>query len=443
MPTAPSASRSPSPQSSAQPQSFTASPSALRGHGGLAAVSAGTLYLIGGAVSGVRPVTIQGQVSEPAWSHDGRWLAVAAQPAPPRSAPYTDEPMVVWLVSRDGAVVRRITPSPNRIRDAGLAWSPTADRLAISYVRDRDGHVDVVDTEGSRTSLLTAPEVTGVAWSPDGERIAVGRNRFVKPATRSSWRSEIDVVSPSGGRPVVIAHDRGGVYDVATWWPDGSGVLAWIDPMGSGSIAADGLPLYDVGLDGRRRYLTGMLRYRPWIATSKKRDEVALIAGGDRELTNDHKHLAVCTTSRCRSVSQPKRAVSFDPAFAPDGRLAFVRDRAVAATAANGAFGASFTAKVDASGGIEVLHGEPGKPVPGGDGASAPVWGRDGTMLEEKGGSLWLLADGSSDPRRIAGPLGLANGASYFPDDPWGYYGFVGWWDSFAWSGAAAGMTPG
>ncbi|MGN6475046.1 MAG: hypothetical protein ACTHK4_15545 [Mycobacteriales bacterium] len=400
-------------------------------------MSTGRLYLVGGQVSGgTREVAIQGQASEPVWSHDGHWLAVIVQPPPPKPDPYADEPATVWLVSRSGEVVRRLTSPTGRIRDVGLAWSPTADRLAMTYTLRNQGHVDLVGADGARSSLVTAPTVSLVAWSPDGRHLAVGRNRFHKPITATSWRSEIDVFAARGGIPRVIATHRGGILDVAGWWPDGSGVLAWIDPMGSGSIAADGLRLYDFDVHGGRRFLGGTLEYRPWIAASQVRNEVALIVGGDRELTNQHKHLVVCSLSTCRSVPQRKDEVSFDPAFASDGRLAVVRDRAVSPTAHNGAFGPSFTAKVDASGVVELVSGSANRAEAGGDGATAPVWGRDGSMLMVREGALWLKPQGSSRSQRVAGPLSLANDSDYFAGDPWDYYGFVGWWNAFAWSDA-------
>jgi hypothetical protein len=43
---------------------------------------------------------------------------------------------------------------------------------------------------------------------------------------------------------------------------------------------------------------------------------------------------------------------------------------------------------------------------------------------------------------RIAGPIGLADPFdAYYPGDPGSYYGFVGWWDSFAWTEAMTGIA--
>jgi TolB protein len=428
---APSASTAPStsPSSSPAASGFTADPSALDGHGELAVVSGHELYLLGGPVSGVHHVGFGNQASQPQWSHDGRWLAVLVTPRPPRSNPYADEPSAVWLVSSDGTTVRRLPPYTTKMHDVRIAWSPVADRLAIEYSeiykstsKDRD-YVEVVDTARNVTAIAHAYLVSGIAWSPDGRRLAVARNRFVRPVTGSSWRSQIDLFPAAGGTPRVVVRDEGGVYDIAGWWPDGGGVLAWIDPMGSASLAADGLGLYDFGLAGHRRHLADMLQYPAWLATSRTRDEVALIAGGDRDLTGDHKHLVICSRITCHSVAQPKGQVSFDPAWSADGRLAVVRDRAVPLTNDNVA---NYTNQVDASGGIDLVSAGSAHPLPAGATATAPVWGTDGAMMMVRNHALWLRAAGASTSTRVAGPI----------DETGQYYGFVDWWASFAWSEA-------
>jgi hypothetical protein len=173
-----------------------------------------------------------------------------------------------------------------------------------------------------------------------------------------------------------------------------------------------------------------MLQYPDWLATSKTHDEVAFIAGGDRELTEQHKHLVVCTRTSCHAVAQPKHQVTFDPAFSRGGRLALVRDHAVQPTPANGRFGLTFTKKVAASGGLAFVVPFPHSHVvrlSSGTSASDPVWGRDGSMLVVKGRALWLLTGALNKATRVAGPLQVSSSQ---------YYGFVAWTDSFAWSAA-------
>ncbi len=414
---------------SAASSSFSANPSRLHGHGELAVISRDHhLYLLGGRLTGVRKVALQDPADDPMWSHDGRWLAVTTQPTGPN-----DEPTTIWLVSRSGHVVRPLTPKGQQVLHATAAWSPRADRLAISYTADvtrpsgATQQLDVVDISGAATSLASAQNISGFAWAPNGRRLAVGLNHIQNPPGR--WDSRLVTIPAGGGGQRTITTDNGNILVVAGWWPNGSGVLAWRDFQGSGSIAADGLPLLDISTaTGHRRQLTKtMLQYPSWLATSKVKDEVALIAGGNRELTNRHKHLVVCTRTRCHSVPQPAHKVTFDPAWSLDGRLAAVRDRAVQPTAANGYFTLHYTHKVDASGGIDLVRGRRVHAVRGGGQGTAPVWGARGAMMFVRGSSLWLLNAGATTAHRLAGPLSSADA----------FYGFVSWQDSFAWTQAA------
>lgn len=415
----------------ASASAFAANARVIRGHGELAVVTKDQqLYLVGGAAHGARRVALTGEADAPAWSHDGRWLAVTVRPVPAPSAPPTDEPTAVWLVSRAGTVVRPLTPTGQDVYHATSAWSPRADRLAMSYTADVTSpagavqHLDVVGISGNATTLASAANISGFAWSPDGRRLAAGLN----DVNAGKWDSRIVTIVPGGATPRTVTTEDGSILDVAGWWPDGTGILAWLDFQGSGSLAEDGLPLLDVSVaSGHRHRLTkSMLQYEGWLATSRLKDKVALIAGGDRELTNRHKHLVICSRSHCRTVAQPRHQVSFDPAWSRRGRLAVVRDHAVRPTPANGDFSLRFTHKVDASGGIDLVHGRKVSRLPGGSRATAPVWGTDGSVLFVRGSSLWLLGAGASKARRVAGPVSATDA----------FYGFVSWWDSFAWTKA-------
>jgi hypothetical protein len=313
-----------------------------------------------------------------------------------------------------------------------VAWSPRADKIAMSYtagVGSAAGptmRLDVVTTSGHRTSLGAAPLVAGFAWAPNGLHVAASLNT----APAGKWNSRLVNIDARTGHQRTITTDWGDILDLAGWWPDGSGVLAWLDYQGSASLAADGLPLLDVSLaTGHRRQLTkSMLQYGGWLATSKLKNTVALIAGGDRVLTGGHKHLVICTRTKCHAVAQRSNQVTFAPSYSSDGRLAVARDRAVRPTIANGYYSLKFTHKVDDSGGIALVRAGKVHRIAGGNRATAPVWGAGGSMLEVRGSSLWLLTGTGAAAHRVAGPLDTSDN----------FYGFVSWWDSFAWSSAAS-----
>jgi hypothetical protein len=412
--------------------SFTGDVSRLPGHGELAVIGSDRrLYLLGGMANGVEKVVLDDPASSPRWSHDNRWLAVTTQPAPPESNPSADEPTTVWLVSRAGDVVRRLTPTDADVYHAAAAWSPRSNKIAIEYTAGvgtaPTQRLDVVDTAGNATSLASVAKRSGFAWSRDGRRIAVGLNRFDSSAGK--WNSRVVTMAADGTKRHTVATDVGHILDVAGWWPDGSAVLVW--PT-SEAVAADGGPLVSMSIKtGHRRQLAKkMLQYPAWIATSRLRNKVALIAGGNRVPTAGHKHLVICTRTHCHRVAQGDKRVTFDPAWSVDGQLAAVRDHAIPPV--DGDYSLSFTTKVDASGGVHLLRKGRLKALGGGEQATAPVWGLLGAMVFERDSSLWLLRPESSHPHRIAGPIDATDS----------FYGFVNWWDSFAWSHAVADDRP-
>jgi hypothetical protein len=406
--------------------------SALAGHGELAIIAAHRLALLGGPVKALRYVALPGRATDPIWSSDGRWLAVRTSAAPPKSAPFETEPETLWLVNALGHVVRRLTSRGLDTTDA--AWSPTSDRLAVATSQDgntsHDAQVVEIGVSGHRRTLVTASYVAGIAWSPSGTQIAVSVNIFT-----THWKGRLAVYPASSGAGHVVTASPENVLDLAGWWPDGSGLLAWVDPQGSGSIAADGLPLIEVPLaTGTRHRLVGaMLQHTSWIAESRSHNEIAVIEGGDRELTLGHKALAICTTTHCSKLAQPADRVSFDPGWSPSGQPTVVRDNAVSP---NHGFGLAYINKIEQSGGVNVVRsgtitGWPGVAAD----VTAPVWGRGGALLALHGRELVLLRDGDHHASPVAGPLRVPVADVY--------YGFVPWLESFAWSDTLPGGLEG
>lgn len=378
------------------------------------------LYLIGGAAQGTKQVRLHGRASNPIWSHDGQWLAVQVSPTPPKSEPYNVEPISLWLVSPAGVVVRRLTAANPDLGD--VSWSPTADVLALSGSTGAGNttkyYAATVTTSGTVSRLTTSSDISGVAWSPDGDQIAASVGTFA----HRQYTSRLEIFPAAGGSGRVITTEHHQVLDLAGWWPDGSGLLAWLDYQGSSSLAADGLPLLDVSVANghRRRLAHSMLQYGEWLSRSAKRNEIAFIGGGDRELTNDHKHLEVCSLSRCQSIHQPKNQVSFDPEWSTSGDLFLVRDRDIAPTHG---FGPRFFTAVQNSGTVHVIKGTHTHVLSdAGSGATAPLLGRGGAIMELRHDELWIIGN-NAKVHRVTGVIKAESD----------YYGYVPWSDTISW----------
>jgi Tol biopolymer transport system component len=407
-------------------------------HGELAYIAYGKLYLSGGAAGAPRRVALPGIGYAPAWSADGRWLAVEVSNPPPASQPYLRPPATLWLVNAAGTSARRLTPASWQI--GGFAWAPHRNELAVAAYLPRAplarSYLAATVTLAGRSRILTASEtLTGPAWSSDGTRLAVGTGTF----SAGQWHSQLDVLRLTGGPPAVAVTTTGNVLELAGWWPDDQGLLYWLDYQGSASIAADGLPLDSVALGGRspRTLVATMLGHGSWLAPAPAGHAFAAVSGGDRVIWSGGKQVTLCsTTGRCTPVPQPSGLVSVDPSWSPGGAaIAFARLSASGPFGPNGRadFTPSWITRWEATSRLWTVSadGSPARSLTAaGSGAIDPFWGRDGSLLFVRDDSLWLLASGATAPTRLTTTLGALAGPAYYRT----YYGYVPYSQLFAWT---------
>jgi WD40-like Beta Propeller Repeat len=119
-----------------------------------------------------------------------------------------------------------------------------------------------------------------------------------------------------------------GPLGLVTWSPDGRWLFFYVDPMGSASIAADGLELRALRVaDGHVATVATMLMYPDYLTWCGA--SLVLTGGGDRIATH-HKRLLVARAPDWRPKllwAAPKRAFG-SLACAPDGRSVAVLSQA-------------------------------------------------------------------------------------------------------------------
>ena len=390
------------------PRGVFANTKAFAGHGRLAFVSRGRLYVLDGATGRVTAVTASGRTAgAPRFSPDGAWLTYTLGAR-------------VGLARADGRSARIVGTG-----DAG--WLPDG-RLLLGSGIYRVG-------AGGLTRLAAAP--TGsVAWSADGSRFAF-LSRSITHGRNGAFRGleRLQVArSLTGARTTWLSHPisftrsagfAGYAINGFVVLPHRQGLLYWVDPLQSASLAADGQSVYELRAPGAEPVKLGVTVGQTLSIGPAGR--IALGAGGNRYAWAT-KTVETCSTASARCT--PLRAggkLTLDPAWSPAGTLAFVE---AAAQPAAGAFDQRAIARWYATRSLWLLR--PAKQAPmrvaGTQGAATPTWSIDGkSILYVSGDALWLIPRLGAAPERIAAPL--------FPQRAWpSDYGRVDWADQFAWS---------
>lgn len=119
---------------------------------------------------------LQGYVSHPQWSPDGKRVAFHRN-IYRRTQGRWRQHGEIWVVNAGGAGLHRVAwnvPFKPCCEPVPFSWSPTSDRLVYSGVQNgvRDLWTVTVDGRHARRLLRSRAFDSGPVWSPDGTRIA-------------------------------------------------------------------------------------------------------------------------------------------------------------------------------------------------------------------------------------------------------------------------------
>ena len=394
---------------------------AFGGHGELAFISRGRLWVLDGATGTLRQVATPGMTPlDPAFSPDGRWLAFG-------SITPAGQAEVVWLASGNGAGAHQIL-APGGL----IGWSPAADTLAVTA----GNTIRLVWPSGSARTLTHAPGLGSAVWSPDGSNLAV--------AASNASASTLASYPVTGGPPTVwlrlSTRNSMNYIDPAGWWRR-QGIGFWAQGR-CNSCNADGNPLYVIASPGAQPRSLGSTLADPsgdQVAAAAN-GQLAIVAetrglGGGRVIWQD-KAVKVCGPSAaCTAAPTPPSTVTLDPAWSPDGsQLAYVQ----ATYRASPAFPQHVVAAWYAAHQLWLYDpGSGSRRELDAAGASVPVWSANGnSLLYVARDAIWLLPRLSGRPVRVAGPL--------FPPGHWplSYYGQLDWTGQFAWWSGSNAVMP-
>ena len=256
----------------------------------------------------VRGAGEQPVVQTPAWSPDGRTIAVVSR---------RDGNSEIYLVDVEGGGQRNLTRHP--ARDFAPAWSPDGRRIAFVSRRDGQSDIYVVDPDGRALRNLSRHPAADEhpVWSPDGRRIA-----FV-----STCCFEAGMYAPKPNFLHVVNADGTGLrrltnypaYDFTpVWTPDGRTLR-----YGRNVVNVDGSP--------SRRLPRFLPKAGAWSPDGTRVAWVQVCHGGPSCRTSaarERNQLLVMNADGSGVRSLARRIAWTVPLWSPDGRrLAFRRMR--------------------------------------------------------------------------------------------------------------------
>ncbi|MGA9350022.1 MAG: hypothetical protein WBW48_14635 [Anaerolineae bacterium] len=402
-------------------------------------------------------LTTDGRNSKLRWSPSGEWLAF-------RKGDYQ-----VWLMSADGNEAHSL--NEGAAVDA-FAWAPADDRLA--YIAAAG--LQVISADGATPVTLVSLSLPGhgpgrmgrVAWSPDGAWIACEWQEWQpdQPLTyQGLWRVSSD------GEQLAELYASGvpekGEAILAGWSPDGQHILFWQGEMLSGSMLADGVPLYSLPAGGGKpvqlaRQLASdarpstdkVLAHSDFVAPAPASAEVAVTVGAYRATWTNKRVAVVEAGTDAISFLTTEDLAAFSPSWSPDStRLAYVAmpDEGDLVGGEDARLGMMerriWMVNVQGKPQLRQLTDDPAYRD------ERPLWSADGSHLlfarmgAEGRASLWLILVEGGEPQRVVDELTPLPG----PASGWfGYYGYVEWDQLFDWwrgpARAPAGVivpTPG
>jgi Tol biopolymer transport system component len=399
--------------------------SALQGKADLVFIHDGLLYILDGRTGQVIKVSDSGQAIKPVWSFDGQWLAYI------RLTATEADSGALWLVKRDGTQNHQVEELPGPVEPDDYAWSPHANKLALNCQG-----IWLADPQGQPKQLVQKESAYGFAWSPDGRCLAYSltlpQAKNESPESRSDALYILDL---SNGKTAqhLVAPESG--IKVASWWPDGQGILYWTIPLHSASLTADGADLFSYKLfDPEAKLIATGLAYREWLSLSPE-ERLIYISGSGRTAWTE-KCLEFCNTRTgfLKKINPLPASVVLDPSFSSDGgKMAFVTAKDLGAKV----WGFKNIADLYSWINTRTLwtadsDGTGAKPLTkAGQGIYRPEWSNDGkSLMYVSEDSVWLIDDQGHKRQRVVGPLSLPGSSNDFH---FGFYGHASYGDLMDW----------
>jgi hypothetical protein len=428
--------------------------SAFAGHGQLAFVSQGALWVLDGSTRSAYQVPTPGLVPvNPTFSPDGKWLAFIASKETTQVEVGVKYTTIVfselWMARADGTQAR---PVPGIAVRTAFGWNPHADLFAVStgtattVPYGTATAVDLVSPDGTSRQLVGGTHVTSAVWSSAGSALAVSTQSGIDGTNPWSLSATLTTYPTNGAPPTVWGRRKQEYMVLSGWWPKWGIGFTTVGSAGvpGGSATQDGSPFYTLARPkGSPMALGQTLQIESTGAPSTSATGWLAFVSTGRNIAGrvvwQGKRVVVCSpiSRHCTPAPRAPGKVTVDPVWSPTGT---VLSYAQAPESENSGFPEGTVENWYNAHALYLYDPTTGssRAAPDTPGATVPIWSTNGkSLLYVNNNGLWLHPSLAAPPVDIAQPLFAWN------SDWLSYYGQIDFSSQFAWSeGEQAPIPP-
>jgi len=253
-----------------------------------------------------------GRPQVPAWSKDGRRIAIQANGVDPQDP--SKHVSHIWVIDVATGAATKLAPHAEPYLDEMPAWFPDGKRIAFQSSRTGRMEIWTMNADGTGQRQLTGvkpPAAVAMTTaggepqpSPDGSRILFASDRSGQP--------QLHLMNGDGSDVRQLTNEVAGAHS-AKWSPDGKQVAFVLGDT-------DGLAI--INADGTNRRVISEIKGDQSPSWSPDGSMLAFAAG---TFPNINIHTMNTAGGDRHSVS-PNPGFDYDPAWSPDGKtIAFVQ----------------------------------------------------------------------------------------------------------------------